>query len=46
VLFINVNCKVRGHWYELDSATPNTIRRGNPFRSQLRSTIELLVFME
>ena len=38
--------KVAGHWYELDSATPNTIRRSNPFTRQLHSTIELLLFKE
>ena len=38
--------KVAGHWYELDSATPNNIRRRNPFRNQLHSTIELLLFKE
>ena len=38
--------KVGRHWYELDSATPNTIRRSNPFTRQRNSTVELLLFKE
>ena len=42
-----VSYRNRGrHWYKLDSATPNTIRRSNPFTRDLHSTIELLLFKE